>query len=304
MKTEKKYSGVIVPMVSPFDEKLRIDREAVGNLADHLAAAEVIPFILGTTGEAASMSREMKTELAAEMIRAVDGRRPVFAGISSNSLEESVELACRYKDLGIEAAVATLPFYYPLKHSLMRRYLEYLAERVPLPLILYNMPATTGLSIPLELIHELSHHPKVAGLKDSERDVERIDRSLELWSGRKDFSYLLGWAGMSAYALVKGADGIVPSTANLVPGLFRELYLSARDGRAEQVEKLQARTDEIALLYQKDRQLDRSIPALKALMSLRGLCGPHVLPPLYQMEGDEEKKYLKETAKELDRLSA
>ena len=102
-------------MVSPLDEKLHIDRGAVGRMANLLAGQKVIPFILGTTGEAASMSREIKIEFTGYMMQAMKGRVPVLAGISSNSQEESVDLACRFRALGVDAAVATLPSYYPVE---------------------------------------------------------------------------------------------------------------------------------------------------------------------------------------------
>ncbi len=290
-------------MVTPLDEQLGIDAGSVLKLVDSLVSNLSIPFIAGTTGEAASMSGDLKESLARLVIRAVNGRCPVFAGISSNSLEISVNLARKYADLGIEAAVATLPSYYPMDDDQMLGYLENLADLIPIPLILYNMPVTVGHSIPLEIIDRLSHHPNVAGIKDSERDRERLDSSLKLWSDRKDFSFLLGWAHMSVYGISNGADGIVPSTANLVPDLFLELYLSAIQGKTDMAEKLQAKTDEISLLYQKDRKLNRSIPALKALLSKKGLCKPYVLSPLIRMQEEEEQEYLKKLDQELERLT-
>jgi 4-hydroxy-tetrahydrodipicolinate synthase len=289
-------------MVTPLDGQLGIDAGSVLKLVDGIVENMSIPFILGTTGEAASMSENLKESLARTVIRAVNGRSPVFAGISSNSLETSVNLARKYADLGIDAAVATLPSYYPMDEDQIFVYLESLADLVPVPLILYNMPATVGHSIPLEVIDRLSHHPNVAGLKDSERNTERLDHSLKLWSDRKDFSYLLGWAHMSAYAVSNGADGIVPSTANLVPELYLDLYLSALQDQVDKAEMLQERTDKISLLYQKERKLNGSLPALKALLSLRGLCGPNVLPPLYRMKTSEEQAYFKEMEKELKQL--
>ena len=296
MKSGKKYSGVIVPMVSPLDEKLHIDRGAVGRMANLLAGQKVIPFILGTTGEAASMSREIKIEFTGYMMQAMKGRVPVLAGISSNSQEESVDLACRFRALGVDAAVATLPSYYPVEEEQMYRYFEELASSIPLPLIIYNMPATTGTSIPPEVTDRLSHHPNVAGIKDSERDPERLEHCLELWAGREDFSFFLGWAAMSVHALSRGADGIVPSTANLVPGLYRRLYEAVLEGRNREAEMLQEQTESISMLYQRNRKLNRSIPALKVLLSLRQLCG------LYRMEAGEEEEYRKQMETELEKM--
>ncbi len=302
MGVEQTYSGVIVPMVSPFKDDCSVDTDAVKKLAEHLVSNRTIPFALGTTGEGSSMSEEQKRTLVETLVKAVKGRSPVFAGISSNSLEVSVELAKIFADKGADAVVATTPHYYPLEHEYMLRYFEELAERIPLPLILYNMPLTTGVSIPLEIADKLSRHPNIAGIKDSERDAERLDRSLECWASRRDFAFLPGWAPMSVYALKRGADGIVPSTANLVPELYHQMYTSVMEGDIKKAKALQDSTDYISLLYQKDRRLNLSLPALKVLLSIHGLCQPYVLPPLYRMDTEEENRYRMEMEEELKNL--
>ncbi len=291
-------------MVSPLNEDLGIDAGSVHRLVEHLVSNRNIPFILGTTGESASMTVEQKILLAGKVVEANGDRGPVLAGISSNSMEESVGLAREFARLGIEAAVATLPSYYPMDSEQMFRYMDLLASRIPIPLMLYNMPITTGLSIPTEIAERLSHHPNIAGIKDSERDDERLERSLRLWSGREDFSFLLGWAPRSVHALTAGAEGIVPSTANLFPDLHYEMYSGVIEGNREKAESLQEQTDRISQLYQEGRTLNRSIPALKVLLSMKGLCKPHVLPPLSRMGEAEEKRYIEEMEEELKKLTA
>ena len=302
MNTNRKYKGVIVPMVTPLDENLKIDHAAVEKLTDSLVRNHAIPFILGTTGEAPSMSGTLKEDLVKSVIQVVKGRSPVFAGVSSNSLQDSVNLSRKFADIGIEAVIATLPSYYPMNDDQIIVYIEKLADQLPVPLILYNIPVTVGFSIPLEIIDKMSHHPNIAGIKDSERDIERLDRSLMLWSEREDFSFWLGWAHMSVYGIQNGADGIVPSTANLVPNLFDELYRSVTQGRMDKAEELQEKTDEISGLYQKGRKLNQSIPALKVLLSILGLCEPIVLPPLFRLEEKEERNYIEKMKVEFNRM--
>jgi 4-hydroxy-tetrahydrodipicolinate synthase len=280
-----------------------VDTGSTGKLAEYLTGNHVIPFILGTTGESASMSPDQKVKLAETVIRTVNGRTPVLAGISSNSMKTSIDLAIRFADLGVEAAVANLPSYYPMDDDQIMCYSDQLASHIPIPLFLYNMPVTTGFSISLEILEKLSHHPNIAGFKDSERDPERLERSLEIWPEREDFSFLLGWAAMSVYGLSKGADGIVPSTANLVPDLYFELYKAVLEGLTDKAESLQERTEDISMLYQENRKLNQSIPALKVLLSIRGLSGPSVLPPLYRMEEEEEQRYYREMKAELEKLA-
>ncbi len=292
---QKKYTGVVVPMVTPLTDDRKIDSKAVATLVNHLIGSGGHPFIIGTTGEAASISREEKLRLAQHTVEATNGRATVYAGVSGNCLQESIDDAIAYNDLGIEAVVATAPCYYPLDNDQMLKYFETLANNIPCPLIIYNIPATTHLSIPIDVVDKLSRHENIAGFKDSEKGVERIDAAVALWKDRSDFSYLLGWALQSSYAISLGADGIVPSTGNIAPAVYRAIVDSARKGDKAQAIKAQEKADKISLVYQQGRSLSHSLAGLKAMLSGYGLCGPEMLPPLYRMDANEEKNIIKTT---------
>lgn len=251
MKPEKKYSGVIVPMVTPFQEDFTIDSEAVGRMVGLLKKAGAQPFIIGTTGEAPSIATDQKDKMVAETVKHAGKDCLVYAGISSNCFSESVDMAKKYHDLGVDVVVATLPAYYPMNEVQMLTYFENLANQVPCPLIIYNMPATVKISIPLGVLEELSYHPYIVGTKDSERDKIRLDQSIALWKDRSDFAHLLGWAAQSAYALKQGCDGIVPSTGNFVPQLYVDLYQSSLKEEFDKAESLQQLTNELSLLVLK-----------------------------------------------------
>jgi 4-hydroxy-tetrahydrodipicolinate synthase len=210
-------------------------------------------------------------------------------------LAESIEQAKLYADYGVDAVVAHLPFYYPLSADQMLQYFAQLADGIPCPLVLYNIPITTKQSIPVGVIDQLSRHPNIAGIKDSERGLERLDQSAELWADRTDFVYLMGCAAQSAIALQKGADGIVPSFGNVAPGLFKRLFEASLQGDYKTSDKLQAQADTISEIYQKDKNLSQSISALKIMMSALGLCQPYVMPPLECLDADEQKQIKEKT---------
>lgn len=289
-------------MVSPLNSDYTIDVEAVQRVVDSLVDNKCAPFILGTTGEAASFSSSQKLDLVKETVKAVNGRIEVYAGISGTSLYESIEQAKAYRDLGVSAMVTTLPYYYPIAADEMERFFTQLADGIKCPLILYNMPAMVGESIPLEVTERLSKHPYIVGMKDSERDIARIDREIELWKDREDFSFYLGWAAQSAHALLKGAHGIVPSTANFVPELYQRLYEAAVVGNADEANQLQQMTNELSLIYQNDRKLNTSLPALKVLMSEYGLCQPIAMPPMYEIPQDEQERLKNELRHTVEKL--
>lgn len=288
-------------MVTPLNSDYSIDQQGVGRLVQLIVNAGCSPFIAGTTGEASSLSLQQKEILLKETVAHASGKALVYAGISANCLSESVEAAKRFADIGANVLVANLPSYYPLTDDAMLRYCEALADASPKPLFFYNIPATTGFSIPLAVLEKLSYHPNIAGLKDSERDQNRLDEALNLWRDRDDFAHLIGWAAMSAYALKNGSEGIVPSTGNFVPELYQELYLSALNSEWEQADILQQKTNNLSELYQKGRNLSESLAALKVILSVKGICGAQMMPPIYPMNPEMENTYRKIIELELGR---
>jgi len=287
MAKAKHFHGVVVPMITPFTANGKIDEAAVHRIINAIVSSSAFPFIIGTTGESASISTQEKVKYAECVAKTYSGKTTLYAGISSNCLAESIEAANQYFDLGIDAVVATLPSYYSLTNDQMREYFETLAENVPGPVIIYNIVATTHMSIPIDVIDKLSYHPNIVALKDSERDIQRLDKSIALFKGREDFALLIGWAAQSAYGLLNGADGIVPSTGNIVPKMFQLLYEGAKSGDSETANRFQQETDLIAKIYQKERSLGQSLAALKVMMEYYGLCTQEMLPPLSKLGLDE-----------------
>ena len=280
MNKKKKYSGIVVPAITPLNADHTLDRSAVETLWTFFRQHHVMPFILGTTGEFPSLSTSIKQELIQLAGRLKQPGDQLYTGISSNCLSDTVELARLAFDEGADVVVCNLPSYYPLSETQMKKYFEQLAEKVPGPLMIYNIPSTTHLSIPLAVIDELSHHPNIVGIKDSERNEERLRTSLQMWSGREDFSHFLGWAAKSGEALLNGGDGLVPSTANLAPGLYHDMAEAAQKGDKEKVARLQQQSDQLGDSYQSGRILGGSLAALKLLMQKEGLCQPYIMPPL------------------------
>jgi dihydrodipicolinate synthase/N-acetylneuraminate lyase len=280
MSTGKKYTGVIVPAVTPLTEKLQIDNTAVSKLFTLFYQHDIAPFILGTTGEAASLPLQIKKDyvLAAEQNKKMGTL--LYAGIGSNVLAESIEFAAYCCLHAVDVVVATLPSYYALTEKQMLKYFKTLADNISLPLFIYNIPATTHMSIPLPLIDELSRHKNIVGLKDSERSEGRMLESLKLWKDRSDFHYILGWAAKSADALLNGADGLVPSTGNLYPEVYEDMLTAFEQGNKDQMYAMQKLSDDYGALYQANRTLGESLLALKLLMKEKGLCAEYVMPPL------------------------
>jgi dihydrodipicolinate synthase/N-acetylneuraminate lyase len=292
MKKNKTYCGVVIPAVTPLTEDFQLDNKAVENLFQLFYESNTNPFILGTTGEAASIPFSVKKSFLQKGGSLKKKGTQLYAGISSNVFVESVGLAQLAFENGADVVVATLPSYYGLTEKSMILYFTQLADAVAGPLMIYNIPATTHMSIPLTVADELSHHPNIVGLKDSERSIERLEESLKLWRGREDFSHFIGWAAQSTRALLDGSDGLVPSTGNLFPNLYAQLFSAANEGNAEEASRLQKLSDIGGDLYQKGRTLGESLSALKLLMEARGTCSRYTMPPLYPLVQEDEASLL------------
>ena len=287
MVREKKYHGVVVPMVTPFTQAGDIDLDAAEKITEHITSSGACPFALGTTGETASIHASAKLEYVKTVVKKTARRTLTYAGIIDNCLATSTEMAENFFEASVDVVVACVPSYYPLTGEDIIYYFENLARQTSGPLMLYNIPITTGISIPLEVFDKLSLLPKVIGLKDTIRDIDRIKKAAELWKDREDFSYLCGSTPLSMAALAVGADGIVPSVGNIAPELFMTLYNSVQAGDMEQAKQYQRRSDAIGDIFQKNKGLSESLPMLKAIMHVMGFCGPKVLPPLRDLDADQ-----------------
>jgi dihydrodipicolinate synthase/N-acetylneuraminate lyase len=290
MYNDKKYRGIIVPAVTPLTANYAIDEMGVEKIFNNFYAHNISPFILGTTGESASLSSEIKKDYLKAAAKNKKANTILYAGISSNVITESIEFAKCCADNGVDAVAAILPSYYALTERQMIKYFEALADAIPLPLIIYNIPATTHISIPLALIDELSHHPNIVATKDSERSEERLQQSLVLWKDRKDFGHFLGWAAKSADALISGSDGLIPSTGNLFPEIYAAMLNAVEEGNNEKAYEMQALSDVYGNVYQAGKTLGESLWALKLLMKEKGLCEAIVMPPLQAISAEEEIK--------------
>ena len=285
----KKYHGVVVPMVTPVKENGTLDTQAVERIIAFFAQAGVSPLLMGTTGEGNSVSQKDGQLFVETAVKAAQGRITIYAGLTGNCFAEQLAQAEAYTHAGADVIVATLPTYYALTEEQMENYYRTLANSIKGPLMLYNILATTHMSIPVEVIRRLADHPNIVGLKDSERDLERMAQCIEIAKGREDFCYFCGWAAQSAHSLELGGDGIVPSTGNFVPEMFQQLFEAAVKGDMATANRLQDETNEIAKIYQKDRTLGQSLTALKVMMQTKGLCEPWMLMPLTRLSAEEEK---------------
>jgi 4-hydroxy-tetrahydrodipicolinate synthase len=296
MRKSLKYHGAVVPLVTPFAGGGMLDEAALARLVDLQVAGGVAGiFVLGTTGEGSQVPRESRRRLVEETVKFVNKRAVVFAGLGDIRLANLSE-ANGFFHAGADAVVAHPPVSEKVPAEKLGEWYKSLLDGLEGPMLLYNMPMTTGVSIPLDAVGQLLGHPKLAGIKDSENNPKRHEELLQRFSGRKDFSVFIGVGALMQKGLRLGADGIVPSVGNLIPEVCRQLCAAAEKSDWTEVENLSVRMNAVAALYQKGRNLNESLSALKAAMHLRGLCAPQVLPPLRKVSEAELEKIRKQMA--------
>lgn len=283
------HHGIVVPMITPITDDGELDVPGVRRVIDYMIEGGVDGiFVLGTTGESMSVPYTMRSQLVSLLVDCAGGRAKTYAGISGNILAQTVSAAEEFFDVGVDAVVAHTPFYYPLTESEILAYFTMLAYRISGPLMLYNMPSTTGISIPLNVVEQLSDIENIVGLKDSERDIERQQAAVKLANERDGFSFFTGVASYSALALQWGADGAVPSSGNLVPELCSSVYRRSLEKDWVGANDAQAKMDVVAATYQAGRNLGQSLAGLKCAMNSRKICGTAMLPPLTAMNAAEQ----------------
>jgi 4-hydroxy-tetrahydrodipicolinate synthase len=279
-------------MITPIDETGQIDVLSVTKIIKRFEACDVSPLLMGTTGEGYSLSNEQAIKLVRTVANTPHQGMTVYVGLNGSSLSEQLKLAHQLTLLDADVLVVTLPPYYALSGEQIYRYYTTLADRMPVPLVIYNIPSTTHQSIPVDVVKKLSQHPNIVGMKDSERDLGRMEACIALAKENPRFSYFCGWAAQCANSLELGADGIVPSTANYVPELFAELYYETLVHNMAAARRLQTKTDRIAHIYQAGRPLGGQLAALKVMMAHEGLCQPYMLPPLTCLTKTEEQEII------------
>lgn len=296
MRKLNKYHGVVVPMVTPVTKDGDIDVKAVERIINNFAANNVSALLMGTTGEGNSVSVAQGVKMIEAAAKAAAGRITVYAGLAGNCVSEQMEAAKKFIAAGADVIAATLPCYYALTPAEMLKYYTDLADTLTVPLMLYNITITTHMSIPVDVIEKLSHHPNIVGLKDSENNLERMEELLRLVADRDDFAYFCGCAANSAKALALGADGIVPSVGNYLPKMYADLFEAGVKGDTALAEKLQQETIEIGKINTEGLTLGQSLAGLKVIMQMVGLCDTYMLPPLIELDEDTVKR-IQEQAK-------
>ena len=269
---KKPMTGIIPPLVTPLLDNDKLDIDGLERLIERLIKGGVHGlFILGTTGEAQSISYRLRHEMIKETCRINAGRLPVLVCISDTSIVESIHLA----HVGAE-------FY------------EDLIPQLPLPIFLYNMPSHTKVNFAPATIQRIARNPQVVGFKDSSANAVYFQSVMYVMKDRQDFAMLVGPEEITAECVLLGGHGGINGGANMFPELYVDLYHAAVARDMETVSRLQPLVMQISSsIYTVGQHGSSYLKGLKCALSLLGVCDDFVAAPFHRFNVPEREKIRK-----------
>jgi 4-hydroxy-tetrahydrodipicolinate synthase len=269
-------------MVTPLDQDLNLDQEGLERLVEHLLAGGVHGiFILGTTGEAPNLPYSVRAELIERTCKLVGSRVPIIVGITDTSYHDALRMAAKAYASGALAVVAAPPYYFQVGQADLLHYFKRMASDSPLPLFLYNAPLNTRLWIDVPTAVEAAAEPNIVGLKDSGLNMGYFHAVREGVRSRPDFSLLVGPDDLLAEAVLLGAHGGMAGGSNVNPRLFVDLYEAAVANNMNRVATLHQQAIQFDnAVYRATEDPHNPLRALKAALSIMGICGEAMTPPL------------------------
>ena len=260
------FTGSCPALVTPFDQNGAINYDAFGKLIDAQIEAGVDAVcVCGTTGESATMSIREHIAAVEFCVKRVNHRVKVIAGAGSNDTSAAVYLSQHAQDSGADALLHVTPYYNKASQTGLIRHYEYIAERVDLPIILYNVPSRTGVSFTAETYRVLSQNPKINGVKEASGNFSLLAHTrflcgddFYIWSGNDD---------QVVPMMALGAKGVISVASNLIPQVMVKIARLCLDNDFEAASKLQIQyMDLIDALF-----LEVNPIPIKAALNLAGM---------------------------------
>ncbi|XP_055280915.1 4-hydroxy-2-oxoglutarate aldolase, mitochondrial isoform X2 [Moschus berezovskii] len=276
-------SGIYPPVTTPFTATAEVD---YGKLEENLHKLGTFPFrgfvVQGSNGEFPFLTSSERLEVVSRARQALPKDKLLLAGSGCESTQATVEMTVSMAQVGADAAMVVTPCYYRGRMSsaaLIHHYTK-VADLSPIPVVLYSVPANTGLDLPVDAVVTLSQHPNIVGIKDSGGDVTRIGLIVHK-TRNQDFQVLAGSAGFLLASYAIGAVGGVCALANVLGAQVCQLERLCLTGQWEDAQKLQHRLIEPNTAF--------GIPGLKKTMDWFGYYGGPCRSPLQELSPAQEE---------------
>jgi 4-hydroxy-tetrahydrodipicolinate synthase len=284
--------GVTVPLITPLNEDQSLDHESLARTIDHVVSGGVDAiFVLGTSGEFANLSRKTKDELVVTAKSLIGERVKYYVGIARASAGTTVEEGEYIQSLGvdIDAFVTLPPLYYAYNQAELVQHFTSIADRLSLPITIYNIPGLVRQPVTAEVVEHLAAHPNIAGIKNTCMDMLNFRNLMTLKESYPDFMISQGHLFNVLECLVYGANGLTLGVGTLVPHWCTEMYQAVKKGDRRTAADIFHR-----LLHIDPIGIKGSWSAgLKAQCAMLGLCKPHLSVPFEQVS-DADRSFLRQ----------
>lgn len=271
--------GSMVALVTPFTEDGSVNFKRVRELVEwHIQEGTDAILVLGTTAETPTLTTEEEDEIVRIAIEQNAGRVPIVVGSGSNNTAKAIETSLKYEKMGADALLVISPYYNKANKQGMIQHFLAVADAVNTPIILYNVPARTGISISYEVLEAVCKHKNIVGIKEASGDMslvakfsKLIDDNFTIYSGNDDINVPL---------MSLGGGGVISVLANILPGVSHDMAAAALEGDFVKAREIQLKhMDLINALF-----IETNPIPVKEAMNMLGLEAGGYRLPLYPME--------------------
>jgi 4-hydroxy-tetrahydrodipicolinate synthase len=274
------FSGTFTALVTPFRNG-EVDVEALEGMVEFQIQHGVSGLVpCGTTGETPAMSEAEDRVVVGTVVRIANGRVPIIAGTGSNSTDMAIKYTKMAREVGADGSLQVAPYYNKPTQEGLYRHFAAIAESTELPLVLYNIPGRTGVTISAETMARLAEIPNIVGVKDSTLSMNMISDVISLCG--EEFDVLSGDDPMTLPLVALGGRGVISVASNVAPGAVSDLVKALMEGDWERGRELHY---QLLPLFRALFIETNPIP-VKTAASLLGLCSDEMRLPLVPMEGE------------------
>ena len=277
---------VITAMVTPFNEKREIDYPAVERLTKHLVnTGSDAVLVAGTTGESPTLTHEEEYELLYAVKGTVSGSAKVIMGAGSNSTRTAVDVTKKVESLGADAILSVVPYYNKPSQKGLLEHFGTIADSTDLPILLYNIPGRTGITMKPETIAELANkHKNIFAVKQSLADMDVITETRRLCPD--DFVIYSGDDSLTLPMVSVGAYGVISVASHIIGKQMKEMLYEFKHGHTKRATEIHL---ELYPLFKKIFMAPNPVP-IKECLSKMGIVENYVRRPLVELDSDERKE--------------
>jgi 4-hydroxy-tetrahydrodipicolinate synthase len=279
------FEGVYTALVTPFNSDGSIDIPSLKKLIRYQIDGGISGIVpMGTTGESPTLNHEDHIRIIELVVKEVAGQVPIIAGTGSNCTDEAIDMTKKAKALGIDASLQVAPYYNKPSQEGFYQHFSTIADKVDLPMIVYNIPSRSGKNIENSTMLRLAEHTNIVGVKEASGSLPQM---MDLILNKPaDFTVLSGDDNLGLPLILLGGKGIISVASNLIPDKMEELVKDALSGNLTKAKQLHY----FLLPLFKGLFMDTNPIPIKYALFLKGLIQDHYRLPMCGMTEENKTK--------------